>query len=148
MCTCRSAGRGTGQGYVPIPPSASRQDPCPDNRGRQTRLQSLAVGFVLEGIAYVSGALLVGGGLYLLRRGTFPRWWQKRLLWPVVRVTPTIAHVQGVAAIGLGVSILIIAFTTVVSEAIGGVLAVVAMAAYLVAVALFLFSTWLSRRPA
>ncbi len=106
------------------------------------------MGYVVEGAAYVSGALLIGGGLYLVMRGTFPAWWQRRLLWPLVRVTPTVAHLQGVAAIGLGASILIIVFTTIVPETTAGILVLVAFAAYLIALALFLFSTWLSRRTA
>jgi hypothetical protein len=105
------------------------------------------VGYVVEGVAYVSGALLIGGGLYLLMRANFPAWWRKRLLWPVVRLTPSVARLQGVAAIGLGASIMIIVFTTVVSEEVGGALVIVALAAYMLALILFLFSTWLSRRP-
>ncbi|SRR6266540_1267372 len=105
------------------------------------------MGYVVEGVAYVSGSLLIGGGLYLVMRGAFPAWWPTRLLWPVVSVTPAVAHLQGVAAIGLGASILTIVFATVVSETVGGVLVLVAIAAYLVAVGFFLFSAWLSRRP-
>jgi hypothetical protein len=106
------------------------------------------VGYVVEGVAYVSGALLIGGGLYLLMRATFPAWWQKRLLWPVVRVTPGVARLQGVAAIGLGASIMTIVFTRIASETVGGILVVAALAAYVIALVLFLFSAWLSRRPA
>jgi hypothetical protein len=112
------------------------------------RLQFPAVGYVVEGVASLAGALLIGGGLYVLVRGTFPAWWQKRLLWPVVRVTPTVAHLQGLAAIGLGASILSIVFTRVVAETVGGILILAAFAAYLLALALFLLSAWLSRRPA
>jgi hypothetical protein len=112
------------------------------------RLQFRAVGYVVEGVAYVAGGLLIAGGLYLVMRGAFPAWWQQRLLWPLVRVTPTVAHMQGVAAVGLGASIVIIVLTSVVPAAVGGILVLVAFVAYLVALALFLFSTWLSRRPA
>jgi hypothetical protein len=106
------------------------------------------VGYALEGVAYVSGALLIGAGLFLVMRGSFPTWWQGRLLWPVANVTPTVARLQGWAAIGVGVSILAIVFTTVAPAAMGGILVVAAFAAYLMGVALFAFSTWLSRRPA
>ena len=106
------------------------------------------MGYVVQGVAYLAGALLIGGGLYVVMRGTFPGWWQKRLLWPVVRVTPTVAHLQGLAAIGLGASILSIVFTSVVSESMGGILILAALAAYGLALVFFLFSTWLSRRPA
>jgi hypothetical protein len=106
------------------------------------------VGYVVEGVAYVGGTVLVGAGLYLVMRGNFPAWWRQRLLWPLVRVTPRVSHLQGWAAIGLGISILAIVFTTVAPSVVAGILVVFAMLAYLLAVGLFLFSTWLSRRPA
>ena len=111
-----------------------------------SRLQFPAVGYVVEGIAYVSGVFLIGAGGYLIMRGSFPEWWQRRLLWPLVRVTPRVSHLQGWAAVGLGISILAIVFTTVVPETVAGVLVVVALALYLAGLALFLISTWLSRR--
>ncbi len=116
--------------------------------GHPVRLQSGSVGYVVEGFAYVFGTMLIGAGLYLVMRGTFPTWWRRRLLWPLVRVTPTVSHLQGWAAIGLGISVLAIVFTTVAPELVAGLLVVLALAAYLVGVALFVFSTWLSRRPA
>jgi len=106
------------------------------------------VGYAIETVAYVGGALLIGAGLYLVIRGKFPGWWARRFLWPVVRVTPTIARMQGWAAFGAGASIIAIVFTTVASERVSGMLVLAAIAAYVVAVLLFLFSTWLSRRPA
>ena len=106
------------------------------------------MGYAVEGAAYVGGTMLIAAGVYLIMRGTFPTWWQRRLLWPLVRVTPTVAHLQGWTAIGLGVSVLAIVFTTVAPELVAGYLVVVALAAYVVGVALFGFSTWLSRRPA
>ena len=118
--------------------------------GRQehaSRLQFPAVGYVVEGVAYVSGIFLIGAGGYLIMRGSFPDWWQRRLLWPLVRVTPRVSHLQGWAAVGLGVSILAIVFTSIVPELVAGLLVVVALALYLAGLALFLFSTWLSRRP-
>src|SRR5262245_50835497 len=95
----------------------------------EPRLQSPDVGYVVEGVAYLAGALLIGGGLYLVLRGAFPAWWQSRLLWPLVHVTPTVAHLQGVAAIVLGASIVGIVFTSLVSESIGGVLILAALTA-------------------
>jgi hypothetical protein len=106
------------------------------------------VGHVVEGLAYVAGALLIGAGLYLVMRGTFPAWWRRRMLWPLVHVTPRVSHLQGWAAVALGISILSIVFTTVAPELVAGFLVVVALVAYLGGVALYLFSTWLSRRPA
>ena len=105
------------------------------------------MGYVVEGAAYVGGTVLIAAGVYLILRGTFPAWWQRRLLWPLVRVTPTVAHLQGYASIVLGVSVLAIVFTTVAPMVVAGFLVIFALAAYLVAVVLFLFSTWKSRRP-
>jgi len=105
------------------------------------------VGYVVEGIAFVGGALLVGAGLYLVRRGTFPAWWRQRMLWPLVHVTPRVSHLQGWAAIALGVSILSIVFTTVAPDGIAGILVVLGLLAYLAGVALYVLSSWLSRRP-
>ena len=105
------------------------------------------MGYVVEGIAYVGGALLIGSGLYLVMRGTFPAWWRRRLLWPLVNVTPRVSHLQGWAAVALGVSVLSIVFTTVAPDAVAGVLVLFAFVFYLGGVALYLFSTWLSRRP-
>lgn len=101
----------------------------------------------MKGIAYLSGALFVGAGLYLVLRGTFPAWWRRRMLWPLVHVTPRISHLQGWAAIALGVSILSIAFTTLVPNGVAGILVLLALAAYVGGVGLYLVSTWLSRRP-
>ena len=103
---------------------------------------------MIEGIAYFAGSLLVAAGLYLVLRGSFPGWWRQRLLWPLVRVTPRVSHLQGWAAVALGISIIALVFTTVVSELLGAALVVFALAAYIGGVVLYLFSTWLSRRPA
>jgi hypothetical protein len=105
------------------------------------------VGYVVEGVAYVGGTFLIGAGLYLVMRGTFPGWWRRRMLWPLVHVTPRVSHLQGWAAVALGVSVLSIVLTTVAPVMVAGVLAVFAFVAYIGAVALYLFSTWLSRRP-
>jgi hypothetical protein len=106
------------------------------------------VGYVVEGLAYVGGTFLIGAGLYLVMRGTFPAWWRRRMLWPLVHVTPRVSHLQGWAAIAVGISVLSIVFTTVAPSLVGGILVLLAFATYLVGVALYLFSTWLSRRPA
>jgi hypothetical protein len=105
------------------------------------------VGYVVEGIALVGGTLLLGAGLYLVKRGTFPAWWRQRMLWPLVHVTPRVSHLQGWSAISLGVSILSILFTTVAPDGVAGILVLLALIAYLGGVALYLLSTWLSRRP-
>lgn len=106
------------------------------------------MGYVVEGLAYVGGTFLIGAGLYLVMRGTFPAWWRQHMLWPLVNVTRRVAHLQGWAAVALGVSILSIVFTTVAPLMLAGILVALAFLAYLGGVALYLFSTWLSRRPA
>src|SRR5690242_14373221 len=99
------------------------------------------VGYVVEGLAYVGGAFLIGAGLYLVMRGTFPAWWRRRMLWPLVHVTPRVSHLQGWAAIAIGVSILAIVLTTLAPGVVAGILAVFAFVAYLAGVSLYLFST-------
>lgn len=106
------------------------------------------MGYVLEGVAYVGGTVLIGAGLYLVMRGNFPTWWQERFAWPLVHVTPLVSHLQGAAAIVIGASVLAIVFTTVAPETVAGLLVIVALAAYVIGVALYVFSTWVSRRPA
>lgn len=106
------------------------------------------MGYGLEALAYVSGTALIAAGVYLVMRGSFPAWWSSRLQWPLVNVTRRVSHLQGWAAIALGVSIISIVFTTAAPEMAAGLLVVFALIAYLAAAALFLFSTWLSRRPA
>ena len=98
------------------------------------------------GISYATGGPLLGIGLYLLVRGAFPGWWKDWILRPVVRVTPAVARLQGVTAIGLGASIVAIGLSSMVSDHVGGLLVVVAVAAYVIGAAVFVYSTWLSRR--
>lgn len=102
----------------------------------------------MEGAAYVGGTALIGAGLYLVMRGSFPSWWQRRFAWPLVRITPLVSHLQGAAAIVIGASVVAIVFTTVAPATVAGLLVVAALAAYVAGIALFLISTWLSRRPA
>ena len=102
----------------------------------------------LEAVAYVGGSALIAAGVYLVLRGSYPAWWSRRLQWPLVNVTPQVSHLQGWAAIGLGVSVLAIVFSTVAGNVIAGLLVMFALAAYVVAAVLFAVSTWLSRRPA
>jgi len=106
------------------------------------------VGYVVLGFTYLSGGLLLGIGLYLVFLGSFPAWWKDWILRPVVRVTPGVARLQGLTAIGLGSSIVAIGLTTLVSESAGGLLVVIAIVVYVIGAALFAYSTWLSRRPA
>lgn len=89
---------------------------------------------------------MLGIGLYLLIRGAFPGWWKEWILRPVVRVTPAVARLQGVTAIGLGASIVAIGLVSMVSDHVGGLLVIVAMAAYLIGAGIFVYSAWLSRR--
>lgn len=98
------------------------------------------------GISYAVGTPLLGIGLYIVLRGSFPVWWMEWMLWPVKHVTPGVARLQGAAVIGLGLSAVAIGLSMWVAELAGGVLVVVAMTAYLLGVGLYAYSTWLSRR--
>ena len=100
------------------------------------------------GFTYAVGGPLLGIGLYLLIKGSFPGWWKDWLIRPVVRVTPGVVRLQGLTAVGLGASIVAIGLSMLVSDNTGGMLVVLAMAAYLIGAGVFVFSTWLSRRVA
>ncbi len=54
--------------------------------------------------AFVLGGVLLGVGLYLTRQDDFPSWWQAWMLWPLIEVTPRVTHLQGWAAVALGVT--------------------------------------------
>jgi hypothetical protein len=98
--------------------------------------------------AIVLGGVLLGVGLYLTRQDEFPNWWRSWMLWPLVEVTPRVTHLQGWAAVALGVSVLAIGFAPVVPEILGGLFVLIAMVGYLVGAALFVYGTYLSRRVA
>ena len=102
--------------------------------------------YVVLGVVYVLGAAMLWIGFYLIRHATFPAWWRRWMLWPLVRVTPSVTHLQGWAGIALGASILAIGFTPVVPALAGGMLVILALVGYLTGVVLFLYSTYLSRR--
>jgi hypothetical protein len=104
------------------------------------------VGWLVLGISYAVGVPLLGIGLYIVLRGRFPGWWMEWMLWPVKRVTPGVARLQGATVIGLGASIVAIGLSTWVSQFVGGLLVVVAMTAYLVGAGLYVYSAWLSRQ--
>jgi hypothetical protein len=101
---------------------------------------------VVLGISYAVGGPLLGIGLYLLIRGAFPGWWREWILRPVVRVTPGVARLQGLTAVGLGASLVAIGLSSMVSDHLAGMLVVIAMATYVIGAGIFVFSTWLSRR--
>jgi hypothetical protein len=96
--------------------------------------------------AYVAGGLMLGGGIFLVLAGSLPEWTDGWMLRPIVDLTPTVARLLGAVAIFLGGSIIALDVSTLVSEFTGGILVLAAIAAYLIAVGLFVFSTWLSRR--
>lgn len=99
-------------------------------------------------ISYAVGGPLLAIGIYLLVQGSFPGWWKGWMIRPIVRVTPMVARLQGLTAIGLGASIVAIGLTTFVPEFVGGALVLGALVAYVIGAGLFVFSTWLSRRRA
>jgi hypothetical protein len=104
--------------------------------------------YLFMAVAYVLGGALLGVGLYLTRQDAFPAWWRSWMLWPLIRVTPGVTHLQGWAGVALGLSILAIGFTPLVPELVGGGLVLAAIAGYLVGAFLFVYSTYLSRRMA
>ena len=105
------------------------------------------MGYVLEGVAYVAAVLLVGLGVYFIMQGAFPGWWRRRA-WPVVEPTRGVARLQGIGIVVLGLGLIAIVFTTEVPKAAGGALVIAAIAGYVIALALFVLSVAMSRRPA
>jgi hypothetical protein len=101
---------------------------------------------VLVYVALVAGVLLLAAGLYLTLGGDFPGWWQRRLPWPVMRLTPAVVRLQGISGIAIGASILGIILARIVPGPFGGLVVLLALLAYLAGAAVFVFSAWFSRR--
>lgn len=104
------------------------------------------MGYVGPVLAYLAGSVFLGMGIFLVLTGSFPGWWRRRLLWPLGRPTERAAHLMGAAAILIGASILAAGFSVIVPDVAAGILVLVAIAAYAVGLALYLLSTWVSRR--
>jgi hypothetical protein len=94
----------------------------------------------------VAGGLMLGVGIFLVLSGHIPEWTREWMLRPIDLMTPTVGRLLGAVAIGLGGSVLALVVSTLVSEFTGGILVLAAIVAYLAAVALFAYTTWLSRR--
>jgi hypothetical protein len=97
-------------------------------------------------LAYLAGGVMLGGGIFLLLSGSFPGRTAGWMLLPVVHATPTVSRLLGGVAVGLGASVLALDISTLVSQFTGGLLVLAGIAVYLIAVGLYVFSTWLSRR--
>jgi hypothetical protein len=104
------------------------------------------MGYVVLALTWALGAAILGGGFYVISHRGFPGWWKGALLWPLVEVTPKVARLQGWAAVAIGASVLAIGVGALLQDITGGILVIVGMVGYLVGVALFGYSTWLSRR--
>lgn len=104
------------------------------------------MGYVGPVLAYLAGSAFLGVGIFLVLTGGFPGWWRQRLLWPLSSPTARAAHLMGVAAILIGASILAAGFSVIVPDVAAGILVLVAIAAYVAGLVLYLLSTWVSRR--
>jgi hypothetical protein len=103
---------------------------------------------VVLALTYVLGGMVFASGVYLVLHNTFPSWWRGWMLWPLVRVTPTVTHFQGWAAVTYGGSILLIGFAFLSPAYLAGLLFVAAVLAYLAGTFLFIYSTYVSRKRA
>jgi len=101
---------------------------------------------VLLYAALVVGVLLIGGGLYLMLGGDFPGWWERRFIWPLVHLTPSVVRLQAIAAITIGASIIAIILARIVPAPLGGLVVLLALLAYVAGAAIFVISALLSRR--
>src|SRR5712691_3048656 len=136
VCTWRSGGRGTRQGYPESPVGTGW-------------LEWRAYGHVpADGRCFRPGSGFA-------RRRPLPH--PPGRVPAVVAILDALAGGRGDAAgdpppgwagVALGVSILAIGLTPVVPEVLGGVLVLVAMVGYLAGAVLFVYSTYLSRRVA
>ena len=95
---------------------------------------------------YLLGAAMIAFGIRIISRQAFPAWVTGSLLWPLIRVTPAIAALQGWAAVAVGAAAISYTLSGFVPErtwllGFGGGCAVVSLG-------LAFYSTWLSRRPA
>lgn len=104
------------------------------------------MGYVGPVVAYLSGSVFLGVGIYLVLTGSFPGWWRRRLLWPLGSPTAPAAQLMGAAAILIGASVLAVGFSLIVPDVAGGILVLVAIAAYVLGLILYVLSTWVSRR--
>ena len=104
--------------------------------------------YVVVGLTYLLGGMVFACGVYLMLHNAFPSWWKGWMLWPLVRVTPTVTHLQGWAGITYGGSILLIGFAILAPTVLAGVLFLTAVLAYLAGTYLFLYSTYISRKHA
>lgn len=105
------------------------------------------MGFAIGVVAYFAGVFILGGGVWLIMQGAFPAWW-RRVSWPVLNPSRGVARLQGIGLVALGVSVIALVVTAEFSTSLGRVLIYGAVAAYLVGLALFAVSTWMSRRKA
>lgn len=96
---------------------------------------------------YLIGGATVAGGIFVIAHGAFPSWVTGPLLWPLIRVTPSIAVLQGWASVAFGVAILAFSFAPFAPAAAIGGLQLLAGAGGTGGALLFGYSTWMSRRP-
>ena len=98
-------------------------------------------------LLYLIGGAMVAGGIYVIAHCAFPSWIRGNLLWPLVIVTPAIAKLQGWASVAFGVAVLAFSFAPFAPAAAIDGLRVLAGVGVAAGVLLFVYSTWISRRP-
>ena len=86
-------------------------------------------------------------GIYTITHRAFPTWFGGALLWPLVRVTPSVALAAGCAAIVVGITALGFPFVFFAPVGLAAPLTALGIGGASSSLMLVAFATWLSRRP-
>jgi hypothetical protein len=96
----------------------------------------------------VIGAGTTVFGTYTISHRAFPAWVTGPLLWPLARVTPSVAITTGCAAVVAGATSLVYPFAAFAPEAVRPALTVLSIGVAILSLFLVGYATWLSRRSA
>lgn len=98
-------------------------------------------------LSYLLGAATVAIGIRTIGRRAFPAWMKGALLWPLIRITPTVAILHGWAAVLVGAAAIAYAFAPFALGLTSVGVYRFALICVTASLLLVLYATWLSRRP-